>query len=257
MSTITLKQLFEARVHFGHRTRFREPRMSPYIYGARHGISIINLKITRDCLQTALEFVANVVERPGGKILFVGTKRSAQEAIKRAALACGMPYVDRRWPGGLLTNYRNIRQSVKRYKDLLAITQDNRINQLTKKEALTLARQLAKLERSIGGIKDMGGLPDALLVVDVGYESIAVTEARKLKIPVIGIVDTNHLPEGVDYIIPGNDDAITAIELYVMLFSQTILSVRTQHDLKPELETVSESNLHEDPESSTDTDSQE
>ncbi len=225
----TIKQLFEARVHFGHRTRYKEPKMAPYIYGVRYGVSIINLDMTIDFLNAALDFVSKIAERPGSKILFVGTKRSAQQAIKQEAIRCNMPYVDHRWRGGTLTNYRNIRQSVKRYKDLISKSQDGSFDQLTKKEALNLQRQKDKLERDIGGIKDMGGLPDALFIIDVGYEYIAVTEAKKLKIPIVGIVDTNHSQAGIDYMIPGNDDATTAIELYARLFADTILAAREHH----------------------------
>jgi small subunit ribosomal protein S2 len=226
MSTATLRQLFEAGVHFGHRTCFREPKMAPYIYGVRNGISIIDLEKTREYITEALNYIAKIAARPGSKILFVGTKRAAQELVKEEALRCGMPYVNHRWLGGLLTNYRTIRQSIKRLKELEAKSQDGSFNQLTKKEALNLQRQLDKLERGLGGIKDMSGLPDALFVIDRGYEHIAICEAQKLKIPVISIVDTNHSPEGIDYIIPGNDDAARAITLYTQMVADTVLEAR-------------------------------
>lgn len=228
MSTATLRQLFEAGVHFGHRTCFREPKMAPYIYGVRNGISIVDLEKTRDYITEALNYVAKIAARPGSKILFVGTKRAAQELVKAEALRCGMPYVNHRWLGGLLTNYRTIRQSVKRLKELEAQSLDGSFNKLTKKEALNLQRQMEKLERGLGGIKDMSGLPDALFVIDRGYEDIAIAEAQKLKIPVISVVDTNHSPEGIDYIIPGNDDAARAIELYTQMVADTILEARSK-----------------------------
>ncbi|WP_050816851.1 30S ribosomal protein S2 [Rickettsiella massiliensis] len=240
MSLVTLKELFEAGIHFGHRTRFREPKMSPYIYGVRNGISIIDLEITRKHLIEALDYVAKLAARPGSKIMFVGTKRAAQDLIKAEAMRCGMPYVNHRWLGGLLTNYRTIRQSIKRLKELETRSQDGSFAQLTKKEALNLQRQMEKLERSLGGIKDMSGLPDALFVIDRGYENIAIAEAQKLKIPVISIVDTNHSPEGIDYIIPGNDDAARAIVLYTKLFADTILEARAKAAQAIELEAIAE-----------------
>ncbi len=226
-TTATLRQLFEAGVHFGHRTCFREPKMAAYIYGVRNGISIIDLEKTRGYITEALNYIAKIAARPGSKILLVGTKRAAQDLVKEQALRCGMPYVNHRWLGGLLTNYRTIRQSIKRLKELEAQSQDGSFNQLTKKEALNLQRQMDKLERGLGGIKDMSGLPDALFVIDRGYEHIAISEAQKLKIPVISIVDTNHSPEGIDYIIPGNDDAARAITLYTQMVADTILAARS------------------------------
>lgn len=225
-ATATLRELFEAGVHFGHRTCFREPKMAPYIYGVRNGISIIDLEKTREYITEALSYIAKIAVRPGSKILFVGTKRAAQGLVKEQALRCGMPYVNHRWLGGLLTNYRTIRQSIKRLKELEAQSQDGSFNQLTKKEALNLQRQMDKLERGLGGIKDMSGLPDALFVIDRGYEHIAICEAQKLKIPVISIVDTNHSPEDIDYVIPGNDDAARAITLYTQMVADTILEAR-------------------------------
>lgn len=225
-TTATLRQLFEAGVHFGHRTCFREPKMAPYIYGVRNGISIIDLEKTREYITQALNYIAKVAARPGSKILFVGTKRAAQDLVKEQAIRCGMPYVNHRWLGGLLTNYRTIRQSIKRLKELEAQSQDGSFNQLTKKEALNLQRQMDKLERALGGIKDMSGLPDVLFVIDRGYEHIAICEAQKLKIPVVSIIDTNHSPEGIDHIIPGNDDAARAITLYTQMVADTILEAR-------------------------------
>lgn len=228
VSTATLRQLFEAGVHFGHRTCFREPKMLPYIYGVRNGISIIDLEKTRDYITEALNYVAKLAARPGSKILFVGTKRVARDLIKEQAIRAGMPYVNHRWLGGLLTNYRTIRQSVKRLKELEAKSQDGSFDQLTKKEILNLQRQMDKLERALGGIKDMSGLPDALFIIDRGYEDIAVAEAQKLGIPIISVVDTNHSPDGIDYIIPGNDDAARAIVLYTTMVADTILEVRAK-----------------------------
>lgn len=228
VSIATLRQLFEAGVHFGHRTCFREPKMEPYIYGVRNGISIIDLEITRACIIKALNYVTKIAARPGSKILFVGTKRAAQDLIKEQAIRCGMPYVNHRWLGGLLTNYRTIRQSIKRLKELEAQSQDGSFDRLIKKEALNLQREMGKLERSLGGIKDMSGLPDALFVIDRGYENIAINEAQKLKIPVICVLDTNHSPDGIDYIIPGNDDAARAIVLYTEMVAETILEARTK-----------------------------
>ena len=235
MVTATLKQLFESGVHFGHRKCFREPKMSPYIYGVRNGISIIDLEKTRDHIIQVLNYVTKLAARPGSKILFVGTKRAAQEHIKEQAIRCGMPYVNHRWLGGLLTNYRTIRQSIKRLKELEAQSQDGSFDKLTKKEALNLQRELFKLDRSLGGIKEMSGLTDALFVIDRGYEDIAIAEAQKLKIPVISIVDTNHSPEGIDYIIPGNDDAARAITLYTQMIADTILEARAKNNNAVEL----------------------
>lgn len=226
MTQLTMRQMFEAGVHFGHRTRHWNPKMAPYIYGARDKIHIINLEFTLPLYKDALDFIGSLASKRG-KVLFVGTKRAAQEIIKEQAIRCGMPYVDHRWLGGMLTNYRTVRQSIKRLKDLEAMNLDGTMQRLSKKEALQLTRELAKLERSLGGIKDMAGLPDALFVVDVGHEHIAVSEAQKLKIPIIGIVDTNHSPEGIDYIIPGNDDAIRAVELYVTGVADAILDAKS------------------------------
>lgn len=214
MASVTMRDMLKAGVHFGHQTRFWNPKMKPYIFGARNKIHIVNLEKTLPLFNDALAFV-NKLASSNNKILFVGTKRAAQKIVKEEALRCGMPYVDNRWLGGMLTNWKTIRQSIKRYRDLEAQANDGTFEKLTKKEALMRAREMDKLERSIGGIKDMGGLPDALFVIDVDHEDIAVQEARKLGIPVIAVVDTNSDPDDIDYVIPGNDDAIRAIQLYV------------------------------------------
>lgn len=227
MSTsITMRDMLEAGVHFGHQTRYWNPQMAPYIFGERNKIHIMNLEHTLPMYNDAANFLGKLAANKG-KILFVGTKRAAQDAVKEAASACGMPYVNRRWLGGMLTNFKTVKASIKRLKDLEAMTTDGTLNQLSKKEALSISRQLEKLERSLGGIKDMNGLPDALFVIDVGYEKIAISEAKKLGIPVVGVVDTNHSPQGVDYVIPGNDDAIRAIRLYVKGLSEAIQDGRT------------------------------
>jgi small subunit ribosomal protein S2 len=220
--------MLQAGVHFGHQTRFWNPKMREYIFGARSRIHIVDLEKTLPLFQNAVDFVRNVASK-GGKVLFVGTKRSAQELVRDAANRCGMPYVDHRWLGGMLTNYKTLRQSIRRLKDLEARVADEKaMALLTKKERLDLDRELAKLERALGGIKHMGSLPDVIFVIDVGYEKTAITESNKLKIPVIGIVDTNNSPDGVDYVIPGNDDAIRAISLYVNTFADTIIQAREE-----------------------------
>ncbi len=214
MAKVTMRDLLKAGVHFGHQTRYWNPKMGKYIFGARNKIHIINLEHTLPALNGALDVVKGMAGNKN-KILFVGTKRAASKTIKEEASRSGMPYVNHRWLGGMLTNYKTIRQSIRRYRDLESQSQDGTFAQLTKKEALMRQREMEKLERSIGGIKDMGGLPDALFVVDVDHERIAINEANKLGIPVIGIVDTNSNPDGVDYVIPGNDDALRAIQIYV------------------------------------------
>lgn len=211
--TVSMKEMLRAGVHFGHQCRYWNPKMEPYIFGARNKIHIINLEHTVPALQSALDQVTSLADKKK-KILFVGTKRAAARIVREQAERAGMPYVNHRWLGGMLTNYKTIRGSIKRLKDLETQEQDGTFSRLTKKEALMLTRAKEKLERSIGGIKDMGGLPDALFVIDVEHERIAITEANSLKIPVIGVVDTNSDPAGVDYVIPGNDDAIRAIQLY-------------------------------------------
>jgi small subunit ribosomal protein S2 len=214
MSEVTMRQMLEAGVHFGHQTRYWNPKMAPFIFGERGKIHIINLEKTLPMFNDAMNFIGSMVAN-GGTVLFVGTKRSAQTPIMENASRCGMPYVNHRWLGGMLTNYKTVRQSIKRLKDLETMAEDGSFDRISKKEALMLTREQEKLERSLGGIKDMRGIPDAMLVVDVGYEKIAIKEARKLGIPVIGVVDTNNSLDGIDYVIPGNDDAIRAIKLYV------------------------------------------
>src|SRR6056300_1702488 len=223
MSSISMRDMLQAGVHFGHQTRFWNPKMEQYIFGNRNKIHIINLEQTLPAFQEALAYLQKLASNQN-KILFVGTKRAASKIVKEEAERCGMPYVSHRWLGGMLTNYKTIRGSIKRYRDLEQQSKDGTFDKLTKKEALMRQRQMEKLEQSIGSIKDMAGLPDALLVIDVDYESIAVAEANKLGIPVIGIVDTNSNPDGVDFVIPGNDDAIRAIKLYAAAAADAIIS---------------------------------
>jgi small subunit ribosomal protein S2 len=218
---ISMRDMLAAGVHFGHQTRFWNPKMAPFIFGSRNKIHIINLERTQPAFNAALIELRNLGSRKH-KILFVGTKRAAAKVIKEQATRVGMPYVDQRWLGGMLTNYKTIRQSIRRLQDLEEQSKDGTFEKLTKREALQKARLMEKLERSLGGIKDMGGLPDAIFVVDVMHEHIAVTEANKLGIPVFGVVDTNSDPAGIDYIIPGNDDAIRAIRLYVTAVADAI-----------------------------------
>ncbi|WP_372737984.1 30S ribosomal protein S2 [Neptunomonas sp.] len=214
MAQVTMRELLKAGVHFGHQTRYWNPKMSQYIFGARNKIHIINLEHTLPALNGAINVVEGLAQNKN-KVLFVGTKRAASKIIKEEALRVGMPFVNHRWLGGMLTNYKTIRQSIRRLRELEGASSDGTFSQLTKKEALMRQREMEKLDRAIGGIKDMGGLPDALFVVDVDHERIAVNEANKLGIPVIGIVDTNSNPDGIDYVIPGNDDALRAIQIYV------------------------------------------
>jgi small subunit ribosomal protein S2 len=225
MANVTMRQMLEAGVHFGHQTRYWNPKMAPYIFGARGKIHIINLEKSLPLLNDAMNFISKLASRRGS-IMFVGTKRAASAAIGDEAARCGMPYVSHRWLGGMLTNYRTIRASVKRLKQLEGMHEDGSIQHLVKKEILQLTRERDKLDRSLGGIKDMKNLPDALFVVDVSHEDIAVKEARKLGIPVIAIVDTNCSPEGIDYVIPGNDDAIRSIRLYAQLAADAVLEGR-------------------------------
>jgi small subunit ribosomal protein S2 len=226
MPNITMRQMLEAGVHFGHQTRYWNPKMSNYIFGQRNKIHVINLEQTMPMFSDAMNFIGKLASN-GGKILFVGTKRAARDVIREEAERCHMPYVNHRWLGGMLTNYKTIRQSIKRLKDLEAMEADGSLEtRFNKKEALNLRREKEKLERSLGGIKDMNGTPDALFVIDTGYEKIAVAEARKLGIPVIAVVDTNNDPEDIDYVIPGNDDAIRAVQLYVQGASAAVLEGR-------------------------------
>jgi small subunit ribosomal protein S2 len=226
MST-TMRQMLEAGVHFGHQTRFWNPKMAPYIFGARNKIHIINLEKSLPLYQEALKFVRTLASNKG-TILFVGTKRQAREIIMEEATRAGMPFVDFRWLGGMMTNYKTVKGSLKRLKDLEQMLEDGSFEKLSKKEALTYSRELEKLQRAMGGIKDMGGVPDAIFVIDVGYHKIAVTEAKKLGVPVIGVVDTNNSMEGVDYIIPGNDDSTRAIRLYARGIADAILEGKSQ-----------------------------
>ncbi|MGB0846291.1 MAG: 30S ribosomal protein S2 [Thiolinea sp.] len=221
MPKVTMRQMLEAGVHFGHQTRYWNPKMAPYIFGERNKIHIINLEQTLPMFNDSMNFVGKMAAR-GGKILFVGTKRSAREAVREAAQACKMPYVNHRWLGGMLTNFKTVKQSIRRLKDLEKMSEDGSMERLNKKEALMMTREQEKLERSLGGIKDMKGLPDAIFVIDVGYEKIAVQEAKKLGIPVIGVVDSNNPLTNIDYVIPGNDDAIRAIQLYTTAASDAV-----------------------------------
>ena len=222
MTQVSMRDMLKAGAHFGHQTRYWNPKMGKFIFGARNKIHIINLEKTMPMFHEALSFVEKLASGKN-KLLFVGTKRAASKIIAGEAARAGMPYVDHRWLGGMLTNYKTIRQSIKRLRDLEAQSQDGTFTKLTKKEALMRSRDLEKLDRSLGGIKDMGGLPDAIFVIDVEHERIAITEANKLGIPVIGIVDTNSSPEGIDYVIPGNDDAIRAIKLYAGAMADAVL----------------------------------
>ncbi|GIZ11339.1 30S ribosomal protein S2 [Pseudomonas sp. NCCP-436] len=226
MSQVTMRDMLKAGVHFGHQTRYWNPKMGKYIFGARNKIHIINLEKTLPMFNEALSFVEKLAAGKN-KILFVGTKRSAGKIVREEAARCGSPFVDHRWLGGMLTNYKTIRASIKRLRELETQSQDGTFAKLTKKEALMRTRDLEKLDRSLGGIKDMGGLPDALFVIDVDHERIAITEANKLGIPVIGVVDTNSSPEGVDYVIPGNDDAIRAIQLYMSAMADAVIRGRS------------------------------
>jgi len=218
----TMRQMLEAGVHFGHQTRFWNPKMAQYIFGHRNKIHIVNLEKTLVKYNEAMAFVRKLSAKKG-TVLFVGTKRQSREIIAEEAQRAGMPYVDERWLGGMLTNFKTVKTSIKRLKDIEQMIEDGSVERLSKKEALTLSRELEKLQKSIGGIKDMGGLPDAIFVIDVGYHKIAVTEASKLGIPVVGVVDTNHSPEGVAYVIPGNDDSSRAIRLYARGVADAVL----------------------------------
>jgi small subunit ribosomal protein S2 len=219
--SVSMREMLEAGVHFGHQTRFWNPRMAPFIYGHRNKIHIINLEKTLPLFQDAMKFVRQLAGRRG-TILMVGTKRQAREVVALEAQRCGMPYVDQRWLGGMLTNFKTVKGSLKKLKDMQA-TKEAGTEQMIKKEALLFDRELLKLEKDIGGIQDMNALPDAMFVIDVGYHKIAVSEANKLGIPVIGIVDTNHSPLGIDYVIPGNDDSAKAVALYARALADAVL----------------------------------
>lgn len=225
MPNVTMRQMLEAGVHFGHQTRYWNPKMEPFIFGARGKIHIINLEETLPLFKESLDFLSRLAARRG-TVMFVGTKRAASQAIAEEAARANSPYVSHRWLGGMLTNFRTVRQSINRLKELEQMETDGSFERLVKKEVLQLTRERNKLQQSLGGIKDMKGLPDALFVVDVGHESIAVAEARKLGIPVIAVVDTNHSPDNIDYVIPGNDDAIRAIRLYTQMAADAILEGR-------------------------------
>ncbi len=225
MANVSMRQMLEAGVHFGHQTRYWNPKMAPYIFGARSKIHIVNLEKTLPLYNDSMNFMGKLASK-GGRILFVGTKRAARETIAEAAIRCNMPFVNHRWLGGMLTNFKTVRQSIKRLKDLETMAQDGSFDRLAKKEVIMRRREMDKLERSLGGIKDMPSLPDALFVIDVGHEKIAVQEANKLGIPVVGVVDTNNSPDGVNYVIPGNDDAIRAVQLYAEGAAQAVLDGR-------------------------------
>lgn len=225
--SVTMRQMLEAGVHFGHQTRYWNPKMAPFIFGHRNKIHIINLEKTLPMFEEAMKYIRQLSSNKG-TILFVGTKRQAREIVAEEAARCGMPYVDYRWLGGMLTNFKTVKASIKRLKEMEAMLVDGSLDKLTKKEGLTYQRELAKLVRSLGGIKDMTGVPDALFIIDVGYQKGAVVEAKKLGIPVIGVVDTNNSIEGIDYIIPGNDDSNRAIRLYARGVADAVLEGRSQ-----------------------------
>ncbi|MEO8144326.1 MAG: 30S ribosomal protein S2 [Betaproteobacteria bacterium] len=225
--SVTMRQMLEAGVHFGHQTRYWNPKMAPYIFGHRNKIHIINLEKTLALYQDALKFVRKLAANKGN-ILFVGTKRQAREILHEEAVRCGMPFVDHRWLGGMLTNFKTVKQSIKRLKEMEGMVEDGSLERLSKKEALGIQRELAKLQRSLGGIKDLAGLPDALFIIDVGYHKGAVTEAIKLGIPVVAVIDTNHSPDKIAYVIPGNDDSSGAIRLYARGMADAVLEGRSQ-----------------------------
>src|SRR3954464_10399944 len=222
-----MRQMLEAGVHFGHQTRYWNPKMAPFIFGHRNKIHIVNLEKTLAMYQEALKFVRQISANKGA-VLFVGTKRQAREIVREEAQRAASPFVDHRWLGGMLTNFKTVKQSIKRLKEMEQMQQDGSFERISKKEALGLTREMQKLQRSLGGIKDLSALPDALFIIDVGYQKGAVAEANKLGIPVMGIVDTNHSPEGIDYVIPGNDDSSRAIRLYARGMADAVLEGRTQ-----------------------------
>ena len=224
---VTMRQMLEAGVHFGHQTRYWNPKMEPYIFGHRNKIHIINLEKTLALYQDGLKFARKLAANRG-TLLFVGTKRQARDIVREEAQRCSMPYVDHRWLGGMLTNFKTVKQSIKRLKEMEQMAQDGTFERISKKEALGLQRELLKLQRSLGGIKELSGLPDALFVIDVGYHKGAIAEAVKLGVPVIAVVDTNHSPEGIDYVVPGNDDSSRAIRLYARGVADAVLEGRSQ-----------------------------
>jgi small subunit ribosomal protein S2 len=225
--SVTMRQMLEAGVHFGHQTRYWNPKMAPFIFGHRNKIHIINLEKTLPLYQEAMKYIRQLVSNKG-TILFVGTKRTARETVREEAIRAGCPYVDHRWLGGMLSNFKTVKSSIKRLKDMEAMVEDGSVEKMNKKEQLMFHRELASFEKSIGGIKDMGGLPDALFVIDVGYHKIAITEARKLGIPVVAVVDSNHSPDGIAHVIPGNDDSSRAIKLYARGAADAVLEGRNQ-----------------------------
>jgi small subunit ribosomal protein S2 len=225
--SVTMRQMLEAGVHFGHQTRFWNPKMAPYIFGHRNRIHIINLEKTLAMYQEAMKYVRQLSANKG-TILFVGTKRQARDIVREEAIRCGSPYVDQRWLGGMLTNFKTIKQSVKRLHDMETMVGDGTLDKLSKKEALDIQRELEKLNRSLGGIKEMKNLPDAMFVIDVGYQKGAIIEGKKLGISIVGVVDSNHSPDGLDYVIPGNDDSSQAIRLYARGVADAILEGRNQ-----------------------------
>ncbi|WP_445397388.1 30S ribosomal protein S2 [Zobellella sp. An-6] len=227
MAQVSMRDMLKAGVHFGHQTRFWNPKMKPFIFGASNRVHIINLEKTVPMFNDALNYLGNVASKKG-KILFVGTKRAASEAVKEAATKCDQFYVNHRWLGGMLTNWKTVRQSISRLKELETQSQDGTFDKLTKKEALMRTREMEKLEKSLGGIKDMGGLPDVLFVIDADHEHIAIKEANNLGIPVVAVVDTNSNPDGIDYIVPGNDDAIRAVQLYLNAAADAVTTARAQ-----------------------------
>lgn len=234
MSTsVTMRDMLQAGVHFGHKTRYWNPQMRPFIYGARDKIHIIDLEQTLPLFNNAMKLLGHTTAKRG-KVLFVGTKRAARDVMQEEATRCGMPYVNHRWLGGMLTNYKTVRKSIKRLKELETMFEKESFGMRNKKEILTLSREKEKLDRSLGGIKEMGGLPDMLFIIDVGNEKIAIAEANRLGIPVIGIVDTNNTPDGVDHMIPGNDDSIRAIRLYASTVADSILQGREKETIQIE-----------------------
>ncbi len=225
--SVTMRQMLEAGVHFGHQTRYWNPKMAPFIFGHRNKIHIINLEKTLAMYQESLKFARQLAANRG-TILFVGTKRQARDIIREEAQRCQMPFVDHRWLGGMLTNFKTVKQSIKRLKEMESLQQEGGLDRMSKKEALGITREMQKLQRSLGGIKELSALPDALFIIDVGYQKGAVAEANKLGVPVIGVVDTNHSPEGIAYIVPGNDDSSRAIRLYARGMADAVLEGRTQ-----------------------------
>jgi len=242
--SVTMREMLDAGVHFGHQTKFWNPKMAPYIFGHRNKIHIVNLEKTLAMYRAAAKY-AHQLSANKGKILFVGTKRQARDIIKEEAVRAGAPFVNHRWLGGMLTNYKTVKQSTRRLKDMETLMADGADERMSKKESLFYQREIEKLDKSLGGIKDMAALPDALFIVDVGYQKIAVEEANKLGIPIIGVVDTNHSPAGIDYVIPGNDDANKAIRLYARGIADAILAGREQSVNEIAAEQVAEAESEE------------